>query len=61
MKYVLIVIYDARTDDRGVGRETLVERGNDSIDWLDDRIVEVRSGVYKKLKYEMAKYDFYGM
>lgn len=48
-----MVSYGERAVDDQVGRETFVGQRNDNISWLNGRIVEVRSRLLKKFKYEI--------
>lgn len=53
--------YGGRVDNRGVGREALVGHKKGNTSQLDGRIIEVRSRIQKKIKYEMTKQNLYGM
>lgn len=55
MKDIVIMSYDERTDDGGVGRETLVGQRKGGTGQLDSEIIEMKSEVQEKLKYEMIK------
>lgn len=50
----MIVSYSGRADDGGVGRKALIGQRKNNNGLLDGEIVEVRYGVFKKIKYEVA-------